>query len=318
MKVMRLAGSAPESPLVEADVPQPGPQQGEVLVRVRAAGVTATELGWYPTSHTKTGQARPGAVPSHEFSGDVAEIGGGVAGFSIGQPVYGMNDWFADGALAEFCVTQPDWIAPKPESLSYAEAASVPIGALTAWQGLFGRAMLQPGERVLVHGGAGGVGVFAIQLAHRHGAHVITTVSEHNFEFAKQLGADQVIDYHAARFDENVRDIDVVFDGVGGDTLRRSWTVLRPGGRLVTIAAGGETATDERARQAFFIVEPGRQQLVEIGRLLDAGELRPVVDTVVPFSQASEAYTATFKKRGRGKLVIAVTELERGASGLPG
>jgi NADPH:quinone reductase-like Zn-dependent oxidoreductase len=268
--------------------------------------VTPTELAWDPTWHAKNGDPRIGAVPAHEFSGEIAEIGEGVAGLSAGQEVYGMNDWFADGALAEYCVTRPEWIAPKPRHLSHAEAASVPIGALTAWQGLFERAKLQRGERLLVHGGAGAVGVFAIQLARWCGAYVTTTVSAQNFEFVKGLGADQVIDYKAAPFENQVRDVNVVFDAVGGETLRRSWSVLKPHGRLVTIAVGGDTSPDERARKAFFIVASNRQQLVEIGRLLDAGDLRPVVDTRVPLSQADEAYTGTVERKGRGKVVVVV------------
>jgi NADPH:quinone reductase-like Zn-dependent oxidoreductase len=166
---------------------------------------------------------------------------------------------------------------------------------------LFDRAKLQPGERVLIHGGAGGVGIFAIQLAHSHGAHVIATVSPRNAEFVTALGANEVIDYKSAPFEDKARDIDVVFDTVGGDTLRRSWNVLKPNGRLVAIAADAETPPDERTRQAFFIVEPNRQQLME-----RIGNLRPVVDTVLPFSQAPDAYSGHGKKQGRGKLVVAV------------
>jgi NADPH:quinone reductase-like Zn-dependent oxidoreductase len=268
-----------------------------VLIQVHAAGVTPTEVIWYPTSHTKNGEKRTGAVPSHEFSGEVGETG---------EEIYGMNDWFAEGALAEYCITQPAWIAPKPRRLSHAEAASVPIGALTAWQGLFDRARLQHGERVLIHGGAGAVGIFAIQLARARGAHVITTVSARNFEFVMDLGAHEVIDYKAAPFEDKAREIHVVFDAVGGDTLRRSWGVLKQNGRLVTIAADGERPADERTKQAFFIVEPNRQQLLEIGQLIDAGDLRPVVDTVLPLSQASAAYAGNVEKKGRGKLVVAV------------
>lgn len=308
MKAIHLDDSAPQLALIGKDVPQPTLQPGEVLVRVHAAGITPTELVWYPTSHTKGGDPRTHAVPSHEFSGEIAEIGEGAAGFSLGEEVYGMNDWFADGALAEYCVTQPQWIAPKPRHLSHAEAASVPIGALTAWQGLFDRARLQPGERVLVHGGAGAVGVFAIQLARWRGAHVTTTVSARNIEFVRGLGANQVIDYKSAAFEKEVRDMDVVFDAVGGDTFERSWGVLKPQGRMVTIAAGGETTSDERTKAAFFIVEPNQQQLVEIGRLLDARDLRPVVDQVVPFARAAAAYTGTVEKKGRGKLVVMVAE----------
>ena len=308
MKAMLLAESPQATLLIEKDIPQPELRRGEVLVRVYAAGVTPTELLWYPTSHRKNGDPRTGAVPCHEFSGEIARIGEGVAGLSAGQEVYGMNDWFAQGALAEYCVTQPDWIAPKPRRLSHTEAASVPIGALTAWQGLFDKAKLQPGEHVLVHGGAGAVGIFALQLARSRGAHVTTTVSAHNLEFVKQLGANQVIDYKAARFEEAVRDIDVVFDTVGGDTLRRSWGVLKSGGRMVTIAADSENTRDEREQQAFFIVEPNRQQLIEISRLLDGGELQAVVDGVLPFAQASNAYTGAVQKKGRGKLVVMLVE----------
>jgi NADPH:quinone reductase-like Zn-dependent oxidoreductase len=306
MRAMHFGDSPHDAALIEKEIPQPTPGEGEVLVRVIAAGVTPTEIFWYPTWHTKSGDRRTGAVPSHEFSGEIAEAGDGKSGFSVGQEVYGINDWFAEGALAEYCVTNAQWIAPKPRSLSHEEAASVPIGALTAWQGLFDRAKLQAGEHVLVHGGAGAVGVFAIQLARSRGAHVVTTVSARNAEFVKELGANQVIDYKAVPFENEVRDLDVVFDTVGGDTLRRSWSVLRTGGRLVTIAAEGEATRDERTKAAFFIVEPKREQLVEIGKLLDAGDLRAIVDTVVPFSGASDAFQGTAKRQGRGKLVVAV------------
>jgi NADPH:quinone reductase-like Zn-dependent oxidoreductase len=307
-----LLGEPPQTPLLfERDIPQPQLRPGEVLVRVFAAGVTPTELIWYPTSHRKNGDPRTGAVLCHEFSGEIAGIGEGAAGLSIGQEIYGMNDWFAEGALAEYCVTQPDWIAPKPRRLSHPEAASVPIGALTAWQGLFDRAKLQPGEHVLVHGGAGAVGIFAIQLAHSRGARVATTVSAHNFEFVQSLGANQLIDYKAVRFEKEVRDIDIVFDTVGGDTLRRSWDVLKPGGRMVTIAADSENARDERAQQAFFIVELNRQQLIEISRRLDAGELQAVVDSILPFPQALDAFTGAAQKQGRGKQVVTLVESPR-------
>ena len=306
MRAMRIADSAGRPVLIEQDIPRPAPGPGEVLVRVRAAGVTPTELAWYPTSHTRNGDPRPGAVPSHEFCGRIAEIGGGIEESWAGQEVYGMNDWFADGALAEYCVTRPEWIAPKPRHLGYAEAAAAPIGALTAWQGLFDRAKLQPGERVLVHGGAGAVGSFAVQLARSHGADVTATASPRNFDFVTALGANHVIDYNAAPFENQVRDVDVVFDAVGGDTLRRSWGVLKPDGRLVTIAADNAATADERTKKAFFIVEPNRAQLVEIGRLLDAGTLRAVVDAEVPFSRAAEAYAGTVERHGRGKLVVVL------------
>jgi NADPH:quinone reductase-like Zn-dependent oxidoreductase len=193
--------------------------------------------------------------------------------------------------------------------LTHPEAASVPIGALTAWQGLFERAKLQAGERVLVHGGSGAVGIFAIQLARRNGARVITTASARNFEFLSQLGAEQVIDYRAERFEERVRDVDVVFDTVGGATLKRSWPVVKSGGRIVTIAADSERAEENRVKEAFFIVEPNRKQLSEIADLLEAGQLQAFVDCALPLAQASTAYCGQVKQRtGRGKLVIVVAE----------
>jgi NADPH:quinone reductase-like Zn-dependent oxidoreductase len=311
MITMRLSDSADGPVLIEEDVPQPQPGRGELLVRVYAAGVTPTELLWYPTTHAKNGERRSRAIPGHEFSGVIAAVGEETVGFEIGQEVYGMNDWFSDGAMAEYCITQPTSVAQKPPSLTHVEAASVPIGALTAWQGLFDRAQLQAGEHVLVHGGAGAVGIFAIQLARSRGAHVTATASARNLAFVSQLGAEQVIDYRAVHFEDNVQDMDVVFDTVGGEMLQRSWGVLKPGGRMITIAADSETTTDDRVKQAFFIVEPHHEQLTRIGELLEAGDLHPVVDAVLPLVQVSAAYTGEVRqRRGRGKLVVAVAAQE--------
>ena len=294
--------------LAKAEVAKPSPGKGEILVRVHAAGVTPTELIWYPTSYTKDGQPRSGAIPGHEFSGVVAELGEGVQGFAVSDEIYGMNDWFADGATAEYCVTQPASIARKPGRLSHAEAAAVPIGALTAWQGLLDRAKVQAGEHILVHGGAGAVGVFAIQLARLHGARVTATASGKNAAFVTQLGAEKVIDYATTPFEDVVRDVDVVFDAVGGETLEKSWSVLKPDGRMVTIAADAEGTTDERVKAAFFIVEPNQKQLAEIGDLLDAGKLRVFVDAEVPLAEAPAAYERKVQRRlGYGKVVVVVS-----------
>ena len=307
MKAMQVnkVDQGPRLVLVELQKPKPG--LGEILVHVHAAGVTTTELSWYPTTHTKSGTERPRAVPGHEFSGVITAIGKGVQDFEVGDEVYGMNDWYADGATAEFCITVPQNIARKPASLSHEAAASVPIGALTSWQGLIDRAKLEQGERVLIHGGAGAVGIYAVQLAHMRGARVITTVSTQDIEFVKRLGADDVIDYKASRFEKEVRDVDVVFDAVGGDTLDRSWDVLKPGGRMITIAADGEGTTDQRVKDAYFIVEPNQKQLVEIAKQLDAGYLRAFVKTTIPLNEASAAYSGAVRdKRGHGKIVISV------------
>ncbi|HZA93325.1 MAG TPA: NADP-dependent oxidoreductase [Gemmatimonadales bacterium] len=308
MKALVLVRSAPNPLLVEQEMPRPEPQPGQVVVRVHAVAVTPTELLWYPTSHTRDGGPRNAAVLGHEFSGEVAECGEGVTDVAIGQDVYGMNDWFAEGALAEYCVTRPEWIANKPQRLSHEQAASVPISALTAWQGLFERGRLQPAERVLIHGGAGAVGMFAVQLAHSHGAQVITTVSANNITFVKSLGAEEALDYRGKPFEDCVREIDLVFDTVGGDTLRRSWQVLKPGGRVVTVAVDSESESDERVQQAFFIVEPNRMQLVEVSKLLQSGTLQTMVNMVLPVSAATEAYGGNSARQGRGKLVISTRQ----------
>src|SRR3954452_18970356 len=209
MKVWQCDDSRPVPRLVPAEVETPQPRRGEVLIRVHAVGVTHTEMLWQPTTHTKSGDNRRHAIPGHEFSGTIAAVGAGADGI-VGQEVFGMNDWYAQGATAEFCCAPPSAIAPKPARLTHVEAASVPIAALTAWQGLFDRAQLQAGERVLIHGGAGAVGVYAVQLAHRHKAHVIANASARNADFVRKLGAEEVIDYQTSLFEDQVGKVDVV------------------------------------------------------------------------------------------------------------
>jgi NADPH:quinone reductase-like Zn-dependent oxidoreductase len=213
-----------------------------------------------------------------------------------------LNDWFAEGATAEFCITKPSNLSVKPSSLSHIEAASVPIGLLTAWQGLHLRAKLQKGERVLIHGGAGAVGLFAVQLAKSQGAYVIATSSKANIDFVQQLGAGEVIDYRERRFEEADL-VDVIFDTVGGETLDRSWDLLKPGGRLVTIAADAESNTDPRVKSAFFIVEQDGEQLAALGKLFDSGELKAFVKAELPMEEADHAYSGSIAGNP-GKVII--------------
>lgn len=305
MKAFQVDDCAANVPVSLNEVPATSPAAGQVQIQVHAAGVIATELLWYPTKHRKDGEPRVHAIPGHEFSGTVAGIGEGAAGFAPGDEVYGMNNWFCEGAMAEYCLTVPSSIALKPRSLTHIEAATVPISALTAWQGLFDRAAIQPGERILVQGGAGAVGLFVVQLAHRHGAHVTATASREDISLVQSLGADEVIDYRASRFEEGLVPVDVVFDTVGGSTRQRSAAVLNRNGRMISIAAEGDTTTDPMARAAYFIVEPNQAQLIEIGRLLDQGELKTFVKGVVSFKDAALAYTgAVPNKRNSGKFVV--------------
>ena len=306
MKAVYLAGPGLlETGYIER--PTPGPLK--VLIRVRAAGITPTELAWYPTLFTKDGSPRKNAVPAHEFSGVVEAMGTNSGRFQAGDEVFGMNDWFADGALAEYCVAGIDGITFKPPELEHTSAAAIPIAALTAWEGLYSRAALRSGDRVLIHGGAGAVGTFAVQLARLRGAYVIATASAANRSFVEELGADEVIDYQATRFESIARDMDVVFDVIGGETLARSWGLLKPNGRMVTIASSGESSSEARVKNAFFIVAPNADQLAELARMVVSGELRAVIDAVVPMPRSADAYAGRFPGQGRGKIVVDYSAL---------
>jgi NADPH:quinone reductase-like Zn-dependent oxidoreductase len=307
MRAIRLHQVSGSEALLYEDAPKPSPKGNEVLVRVHATAITPTEFAWYPTFHTPEGGARPfPIILGHEFSGVVDAIGPACMGVQVGDLVYGLSDWFIDGAQADYCLTVPANIAPKPPSLDHTQAAAVPISALTAWQALIDRAQLSQGQRVLVHGAAGGVGSFAVQVACHKKAHVIATASKANADFVAALGADEVIDYQSTPFETVVRDVDVVLDTVGGDTRNRSWGILGKGGRLVTIAADAERLTQPRVRDAFFIVEPNRVQLIEIARLIDAGVIRPIVGAVFAMEDFRQAYE---QKPVRGKHVLRIAEL---------
>jgi NADPH:quinone reductase-like Zn-dependent oxidoreductase len=307
MRAIRLHQVSGSEALLYEDAPKPSPKGNEVLVRVHATAITPTEFAWYPTFHTPEGGARPfPVILGHEFSGVVDAIGPACMGVQVGDLVYGLSDWFIDGAQADYCLTVPTNIAPKPPSLDHTQAAAVPISALTAWQALIDRAQLSQGQRVLVHGAAGGVGSFAVQVACHKKAHVIATASKANADFVTALGADEVIDYQSTPFETVVRDVDVVLDTVGGDTRNRSWGILSKGGRLVTIAADAERLTQPRVRDAFFIVEPNQVQLIEIARLIDAGVIRPIVGAVFAMEDFRQAYE---QKPVRGKHVLRIAEL---------
>jgi NADPH:quinone reductase-like Zn-dependent oxidoreductase len=307
MKAARLHAPGGPETLVYEDAPVPHPQAGEVLVRVHATGITPTEFAWQTIFQTRNGEPRPfPTILGHEFSGIIAAIGPDVADFSVGDAVYGVNDWVGDGAQAEYCLARSVEIAPKPRSLSHTEAAVVPISALTAWQGLFEHAGLTEGNKVLVHGAAGGVGVFALQLACWRGARVIGTAWTANLDFVRRLGAIEAIDYQTQRFEDVVQYVDVVFDTVGGETLKRSWAVVKPEGKIVS--ASHLTATDPSERDTFFLVRADRRQLMEIARLLDTGELRSFVAGVFPLAQATQAYARAAQGHLRGKIVLDVTK----------
>src|SRR6266516_7320755 len=311
MKAIRIHGRGGPERRVYEDVPQPHPGQGEVLVRVYATGVIASELSWDETYETKAGSKRVLPIPGRDLSGVVEEVGPGTPTLTKGSQVYAMTDYGRDGAEAEFTIALPSELAPKPRTLDYVQAAAVPLTALTAWQALFEHASLVAGQTVLIHGAAGGVGVFAVQLARWTGAHVIATASARNRDFLRELGADGIIDYTTTRFEEVVHGVDLVFDLVGGDTLQRSWQVIKPGGVLVSVVSPPPPPAVTKGhdvRFAWFVVEPNRDELIHIGALMDAGHLRPIIDTVFPLAQARQAYEQAAKGHTRGKIVLRVRD----------
>jgi NADPH:quinone reductase-like Zn-dependent oxidoreductase len=280
--------------LERIDTPQPG--TGEALVAVHAAAITRDELDW-PTD-------RLPAIPSYELSGTVAAVGPGVEEPLVGTEVWALTGFDRDGAAADYAVVPTAFLAPKPTTLGHVESAAVPLAGLSAWQGLFEHGALAAGQRVLIHGAAGGVGHLAVQLARERGAHVIATTSTGVLDAA--LAVDELIDDAATPFDATVHDVDLVFDTAGGDRLRRSAGVLRPGGRLVSIAAEPPPERGGEIGSVYFVVEPNREQLVELARRVDDGRLRPLIDQVFPLERAREAFARVAQGGKRGKVVLRV------------
>ncbi|HVU70293.1 MAG TPA: NADP-dependent oxidoreductase [Ktedonobacteraceae bacterium] len=311
MKAIRLHGRGGPDQLVYEDAPQPRPGPGEVLVRVHATSIIATELTWDETYQTATGDARPLPIPGHDLSGIVAEVGPGVTTLARGAEVYALTGFDRDGAEAEYTLALPSELAPKPRSLDHVQAAAVPLSALTAWQALFEHASLIAGQTVLIHGAAGGVGVFAVQFARWAGAHVMATASARHHAFLRELGVTQIIDYTTQRFEEIGQQVDLVFDLVGGDALKQSWQVVRPGGALVSVVSPRPSFAEAKAhkvRPIWFIVEPNRDQLTRIGALIDAGHVRPFIADVYPLSQARQAYEQGSRGHMQGKIVLRVVD----------
>jgi NADPH:quinone reductase-like Zn-dependent oxidoreductase len=310
MKAIYLEKKGGAESLVSGEIPKPSPKAGEVLIKVYATAVMPTELHWVPTFQKQSGEPRAfPIVLSHEFSGVVELSGANVSAVSVGEEVFGINDWFINGAQAEYCVVAGTALSRKPKSLRHVEAAVVPISALTAWQGLFEKGQLERNQRVLIHGGSGGVGTFAVQLGRWRGAHVTATASSGNVEFVQALGADKVIDYQTTRFEDVICDVDVVFDGVGGETLDRSWNILKPTGKVVSIvSATTRTVSDPRSRDAFMLVRADGQQLALLGRMIDAGELRVFLESVYPLENAREAYARAQEGKMRGKIALSVVD----------
>lgn len=296
MSAVRLQrqGGAEALALEEVDVPTPGAD--EVLVQVHAAAITRDELEW-PVD-------RLPAIPSYEVSGTVAAVGAGVTGAGAGDEVYALTGFDRDGAAAEYTAVPAAFLAPKPRTLSHAASAAVPLAGLSAWQALFDHGALESGERVLIHGAAGGVGQFATQLALWRSAYVIGTGSGAAVNAIRELGAHEALD--RASFEAAVEPVDLVFDTVGGDTLARSPALLRPGGRLVSVAEEPPAAAGGEVQTSYFVVEPNRDQLIELARLADEGVIRPAIDSTFPLGDARAAFERVAQPGKRGKVVLGI------------
>jgi NADPH:quinone reductase-like Zn-dependent oxidoreductase len=279
----------------EIEVPRRGP--GEALVRVHAAAITRDELDW-PID-------RLPAIVSYELAGVVEEVAGDVGDLAIDDDVFALTPFDRDGVAAEHAVVPSAFLAPKPVGLSHVESAALPMAGLTAWQGLFVHGELQPNQRVLILGAAGGVGHLATQLAAWRGAHVIGAASAGSAELARGFGAEQVLD-PAAPFVGSIEPVDLVFDTVGGDALSWSADVLREGGRLIAVAEEPPPEIAERVHATYFVVEPDRDQLVELAKVANDGTLRPAIDSVFPLKDARGAFERVMSSGKRGKVVIEV------------
>jgi NADPH:quinone reductase-like Zn-dependent oxidoreductase len=294
-------GSPDVLKLEQAPVPEPGANQ--VLIRLRAAGVNPVDWKTRSGMYKQFWPLQFPWTPGIDGAGTIEAVGANVDQFEKGQAVFGI----VTGAYAEYALAQAGDLQPKLENISFEEAASIPVGALTAWAAVIETASVQPGQRVLVHGGAGGVGLYAVQLARWKGAHVTATASARNLDFVRSLGAENVIDYSAARFEDVVKDLDAVIDTVGGDLPERSLKVIRPGGVFVTVAA--RLAEDAGKAQNIRAVSSGRassDHLKEISDLIKSGQLKPVVGTLFPLGEARKAQDLSQAGHGRGRIILEI------------
>jgi NADPH:quinone reductase-like Zn-dependent oxidoreductase len=290
-------------------VPVPAPGKGEVLVKVNAAGVGPWDA-WIRAGKSVAPQPLPLTLGS-DLSGVVAGVGPGVTAFALGEPVFGVTNPRFTGAYAEYAATAEGMIAPKPSSLTDAQAASVPVIAVTAWQALFDEARLSYGARVLIHGAAGNVGAYAVQFARAAGVHTTATVRARDVDYVRSLGAEVVIDVQSERFEEHAKDIDAVIDLVGADVQERSYGVMKPGAILVSAVAAPDQAVAARhgVKAGFFLVKVTTDHLRRIAALIESGELRTRVGLVLPLGAVQEAHEMLdgLRPHPGGKIVLQIS-----------
>jgi len=294
------------------EVPRPEPKEDEVLVRVIASGVNQADPLTLSGKYAREFGTHLPLIPGYDIAGVVEKTGAKVTKLKAGDAVYGYPTF--GGGWAEY-VTVKQWeVAAKPKTLNFAEAAAVPMGALTAWQALVDTAQLHPGQTILVHGGSGGVGSFAVQIAKARGARVIATASTANQDLLKQLGADVAIDYTKTRFEGVAKDLDAVLDPVGKETLARSYGVVKKGGIVMSLVARPDPVELEKRgiRGAAISVHPDAEDLAEIASLIDAGKIKPVVTEVLPLSEAITAERQAETHHTRGKIVLRIADEPKG------
>lgn len=308
MKAVRIHsfGDPEVMHLEELDTPKPKP--GEVLVKVGAAGINPVDYKIRQGKYPKITAAQLPIILGRDICGTIEQTSPAGGGLHPGDEIYALLDWSL-GGYAQYVALPASLCTVRPRNLSVVECGAVPLAAITAWQGLFDHGGLQTGQSILIHAGAGGVGHFAIQFAKHRGARVITTVSAENLQFVRSLGADLAIDYKKQRFEEIARDIDVVYDLVGGDTRARSWNVLRRGGILVsTLGQPDEReASQHGVRAAGYVAQPNQAQLAEIGRLLEGGKVHPTVTKTFALEEAARAHRYLETEHPRGKIAFSIS-----------
>jgi NADPH:quinone reductase-like Zn-dependent oxidoreductase len=292
------------------DVPRPEPKEDQILVRVVAAGVNPVDASIRSGVFAKFFKSNLPLIPGYDVAGTVEKAGAKIRKFKPGDPVYAYLGLKEGGGYAEYAVATEKEAAPKPKSLNYIEAAAVPVAGLTAWQALIDTAKLTAGQTVLIHGGSGGVGSFAIQIAKARGAKVIATASTPNQDLLKQLGADVAIDYTKTKFEDVAKDVDVVLDSVGKDTLTRSYGVVKKGGFIVSLVAQPDPAELEThgIRGAPLSVQPNSDELAQIGKLIDEKKIKVIISQVLPLAEAGKAQAQAETHHTRGKIVLKVAE----------
>lgn len=310
MKAIRIHAYGELDVLHYEDIPMPQLNPDDLLVRVRAAAVNPVDWKIREGYLQKTLKHQLPLTLGWDVAGDVVKVGPQAVGFKVGDAVYARPDLERDGGYAEYLAVKASEVAHKPTTLDYNRAAAVPLTALAAWQALVDTAQLQIGQTVLIHAASGGVGSLAVQLAKAHGAQVIATASAINTGLVTELGVDQFIDYTRTRFEQIVKDVDVVLDTMGGDTQERSWHVLKPGGMLVSVVnpPSKEIAAKHGVRSAFVFSRPDGQQLATITRLIDEGKMKPIIHTVVPLADVRQAHAVSQGGHTRGKIVLHVAD----------